>query len=1059
MKGLLHFAYSVLMAGMLFFGQNAFAQTYNITGTVMDTKGQPVIGASVIVEGSTNGTIVDLDGKYKLSFQAKEGASPRLVFSCLTYKTETVEISNRSVIDVILNEDAEQLDEVVVVGYGSMKRSDLTGSVTSIKIEEAKASQSGSLVQLIQGHAAGVQVVSNNASPDSWSNVTIRGASSFNSNSQPLYVVDGVIMNTDTDVVTATHGGKDDGPDEATNGLMGISPQDIASMEVLKDASATAIYGSQGANGVILITTKSATREKPVVTFSAGVDISRITKKFDLLTTYNYTDFLDIKGTDPTSTAYMRYTDGLPNGKYSPVDWQDFATRTGIGQRYYFSIASRSKETNYRFSLAYNSNQGVIIKTGYKNLTARLNLDKKLGHFRIGTKTAFSFLESESTQNASGTHQSSAASMIMSMLTTKPLLFNEKTDEEGDEFDGSGAPISGPERWLTDFESTRTEFRVTPSAYLQYEILPWLTFKSTFGADVRATEQAKFKSNRISREAGSQGGVSNIDRFNWNWDNLFLINKSFGKHNVSGTLGQSAFSSSTKTQSIQGTQVNQWRALTNSLNGAPNVWESYSTSYYQILSFFARAVYNFDERYIITATYRFDGSSKFAGKNKWAQFPSAAFAWRLSQEPWFNVGFISSAKLRLGWGMVGNQGIPPYQTRILYTTGATSSHNESGKVVTANNNDLSNPDLKWETTSQSNIGIDLGLFKGRLTLTADAYLKTTKDLLQTLTVAGSAGIANPYVNMGSIRNKGLEFTLNATPVLIGNFEWSLNGNISFNRNQIISIDPSGLSDGEIFLSRNDVAPTKVEYFAGSQISSSTTCKDFLNIFIAGQPMALFYGMPTDGLLKEGEIGLPLVSEDGTRHGAGGIKYIDTDGDGVITINDRCIIGNPNPDFVFGFGTSFRYKKLTFSASFSGSFGNDIFSQQEAILSDVSTDQSNRLTEATLHAWTPENTGAWYPAVKEFVAEDVAWITDRFVHDGSYIRLADVGVSYDFSFKKKKSFIQGIKVGVSGRNIFCWTHYDGYDPEINSYGSIKKYGVDMGAYPGSRGLLFDLKFTF
>ena len=887
-------------AGLMLIAAGAYAQQkMTVSGTVKDSKGEPIIGAAVLLEGTNTGAVTDVDGKYTLTFTA--GKAPKLVFSSIAYLSQTVEVGKRSVIDIVLQDDAEQLDEVVVVGYGSMRRSDLTGSVTSVKIDENQAGQSSSIDQLLQGHAAGVQVVSNSAAPDAGVNITVRGASSFNANSQPLYVVDGVIMNIDSSSSLYAHAGSDSAVDEDTNGLVGISPNDIASMEILKDASATAIYGSQGANGVVLITTKSANREKPIINFSAGVDISNIYKKFNVLTAYNYTDFLAMKGVSPTSSAWTPYTEGIETGKYEAVDWQDYSTRVGVSQRYYLSIAARPKDTNYRLSIDYKDTQGIIKGTGMNNLTVRLNLDKTLGKFKFGTKSAISYLKSKMTQGASGGRLNAASSMVTSMVRTRPLRYITKVDDDGDEFDDEDAPLSGPERWLTDFQSERTELRVTPSLYVEYKIVPWLTFKSTFGADYRASDQLKFKSKRLNTEAtGSNGANAHTDRINWNWDNLLMFNKKWGKHNLSGTLGQSAFYKSSFEQVVEGTEVEQWKSMAASLNAAPNVWLTYNESFNQQLSFFGRAIYSYADRYVLTATYRFDGSSKFAGKNKWAQFPSLAFAWRINQEPWFNVPVISSAKLRLGWGISGNDGVPAYQTVYTYGTAAFSSHDTtSNKNLSVSSTKLPSYDLKWESTEQFNVGIDLGLWKGRFTLEADWYRKDTKDLLQTKIMPGSAGVNDPYVNMGCITNTGLEFTVSATPVLTRDFEWNIGGNISFNKNKITSIDPSGTNCDYIYLSRYDKEPTFVEYFNGTSIGGGNVCRDYVNKFIAGQPMGLFYGLATDGLVPIGETGLPWESDAGAYRGEGAVNYVDVNGDGVISGLDRTIIGNPNPDFTYG----------------------------------------------------------------------------------------------------------------------------------------------------------------
>lgn len=1059
MKNLFTLIYACILTGLLSISGDAFAQnSITVQGTVKDPNGEPIIGATVMVDGSNTGAVTDKDGKYTIVFQPKAERS-KLVFSSMSYVARSVEIGNRTVIDIVLEEDSKQLDEVVVVGYGAMRKSDITGSVTSVKIDENRASQVSSIDQLLQGQAAGVQVVSNSAAPDSGVSVTIRGASSFNTSSQPLYVVDGIIMNTNGSISVGAHGGGDSGVSEANNGLMGINPQDIASMEILKDASATAIYGSQGANGVILITTKSASREKPVITFSSGISISNIYKKFDLMNADDYVKYLDLKGVDPSSTLYTVFTDKVDNGTYAPVDWQNYATRTSITQRYYLTIAGRPRNTDYRFSIGYYDNEGVIKGTGYENLTLRLNLDRTIGKCKIGTRSSFSYLDSHMTQGAGATiAQTPASSMVLSMLMTRPLRHIVEYDDEGTEINDDGAPVTGPDRWLSDYQSERTEMRITPSLYGQYEILPWLTFKTTLGADFRTNERMMFKSSRINTQAtGSNGAVAHADLLNLNWDNLLIFNNKFQKHFISGTLGQSASQSVSRTQSVEGTNIDQWKGMSATLNSAPYTWFEYGESYNQLMSFFARAVYNYDERYILTATYRFDGSSKFAAGNKWAQFPSLAVAWRLSEEKWFDIPAISSAKLRLGWGMVGNQGIPSYQTIKRYSTASTSTHdNDTHKLISLASLNLPSRDLKWETTSQYNAGLDLSLFEGRLSLTADAYYKKTEDLLQTKILAGSAGVTNPYVNMGAIENRGFEVTLDAVILDKKNIGWSVGGNFSLNRNKILSIDPSGTNRARMYVYPNEPI-REVEYFSGNLLSQAAVCHDYINVFIVGQPMCLFYAMPTDGFVAAGETGVPFA--DGEVRGEGSVNFVDTNRDGVITSDDRVVVGDPNPDFTYGFNTAFRYKNFSLSASFIGSHGNDVYNQQLAALSDLSTNSQNRLRAAVFNAWSPERPDAKFPSVSAYRTSDMSWCTDRFVEDGSYLRLANLSLAYNIRIKDKRSILKNIYVGVSAKNLFCWTDYSGYDPDVNIYGNVLRYGIDMGAYPAARTYMFDLKLTF
>lgn len=1063
-----------LSIGLLCVGETAYGQgSITVKGIVKDASGAPVVGAAVMVDGTVTGVVTDIEGKYSISFTPKGGKSPALVYSSISYVTQTVSVAGRRVIDVTLEEDAEQLEEVLVVGYGAMRKSDITGSVTSVKIDEDQAGRSASLDQLLQGQAAGVQVVSQSGAPDGAVNVTIRGASSFNTSSQPLYVVDGIIMNTSGSMDMGSRGGTDSGIVEETNGLIGLNPQDIASMEILKDASATAIYGSQGANGVILITTKSASQNKPVVTFTAGVNLSHIYKKYDLMDADDYVTYLDMRGdVKPTDSQYTIYTKDVESGTYVPCDWQDYVMRPSVTQRYYLTIAGRPKNTNYRFSIGCNDNQGVIKGTGYTNVFSRLNLDKTIGRVKLGTKTSISWLNSNMTQTAGGSiGQTPATSLVHSMLMTRPLRRVVEYDDEGLEMSQDDqSRLSGPDMWLSDYESKRNELRVITSIYGEVKILDWLSFKTTFGADYRSNERTMFKSSRInSQGTGSHGSVGHSHILNWNWDNLLQFDKKFKKHRIMGTLGHSASSSFVKSMTVEGTNVRQYKAMSASLNSAPYSWLRYSESQSQLLSFFARATYNYAERYVVTATYRFDGSSKFVGKNRWAQFPSFAAAWRISNEPWFRkvrfaMPWFTSAKLRLGWGMVGNQGIPSYQTTYRYSATASATHeNDYHKLMALYSLSIPSRDLKWETTSQYNAGLDLDFFKGRVVLAVDGYYKVTDDLLQTRVLAASAGVTNPYVNMGSISNTGFELTLNAVPVATKNWEWTLGGNFTLNRNKILSIDPSGANTAMKNVYYGE-PQREVEYFAGEKLSSSSINADYLNIFIKGEPMCLFYGLKTDGLVQEGETVDWVVSEGETR-GPGAIKFVDVSGpegkpDGLINSYDKVVIGDPNPDFTYGFNTSLRFKQFTLSASFVGSYGNDVYNMQLANLSDMSTKTSNRLRAPVFDSWTPENKDAKWPALSQAIKNtaDLNLCSDRFVEDGSYLRLANASFSYSIPLKRD-SFIKHLSFAISGKNLFCWTKYSGYDPDVNVFGRVQKYGIDAGSYPAARTYMFDVKISF
>ena len=1046
---------------------SAFAQT-NVKGSVKDKKGEPVPGAVVMLSGrsdvvsvtSTNG-----DWELNLPLSVKD---PVLNVSCLGYAQAEVAVGKRSHIDIVLEEDAVALEEVIVVGYGSMRKSDITGSVSSVRIDEDLASRSTSISTLLQGNAPGVQVLSNNAGPDAGVSIRIRGLNSFNSSSEPLYVVDGVVLTPVTASESLLNVGADSsGSDEAVNGLMGINPHDIESMEVLKDASATAIYGSMGANGVVLITTKSARKDKPSITLSAGTDITTRYKKMDILGFDEYVDFLKAQDAAGSSTAmkYLSQIYEVPSTltglKVQPVDWQDYCFRTAVSQRYHLTISGRPKTISYSLSLGYSDKEGVVKNTGVEQYTVRLNLDKNIAKkLKIGTKVNFAYVDSRMTQGV-GVKNTAASSLMRSILTYRPYrtAFDGEDEGETEDDDSEASSKAGPDKWLSDFLNTRKEYRLTPNLFVEYKAAPWLTFKSAFGADYRDRQRMKFKSSRINTTAeASQGAKGSYTNLNWNWDNTFNFNRKYGKHNLSGVAGVSTSSSLVRNQIVQGWNIEQYRALDAAISSAPNSSQQYVFNEYMLLSFMARAVYNYDDRYLVTATFRADGSSKFQGRNKWGHFPSFAFAWRLSQEPWFRVRDISQAKLRLGWGCVGNQSIPSYQTSFNYSSVRVPDHtpgNVSESSIGIIPDNLANPDLKWETGEQFNCGVDLGFWKGRLALNVDGYYKITRDLLQKKNIATSTGFSSMWINEGCILNYGTEIQLDAVPIKRHDFEWTLGANISVNRNKVAGISETA-DRKKVWITPD--RQEDVVYFYGSAPGGGNYATYVANIFMEGYPMGLFYGLKTDGIVQQGETG-PALAKGDAPSGPGSIKYLDLNGNGYIDDEDRTIIGDPNPSFTFGFSTTLSYRNLSLSMAVNGSYGNDIYNVNNCRDTDTRYSNHNVRRDAFVDSWSPSNPNAKYFGIRQISLQETRYTKDREIEDGSYLRLSDVSIAYKVPLNKK-SVLKGLRFSISASNLLLLTRYSGWDPDVNSFGTdVSRMGCDLGSYPGGRTFSFNTRFTF
>lgn len=1056
---------------MMFLSVYVYAQGTVVSGRVTDKDGKPLPDAVVMLSGSTTvATVSDINGYYKLT--VPDASKSKLTVSMISFKTIEETVAGRTRINFVLEDDTEFLDEVVVVGYGAMRRSDLTGSVTSVAISEDDAAQSTSLDQLLQGKAAGVQVISNSAAPDAGVNIRIRGMSSLTGSSEPLYVIDGVILTAANSSSMLSYGDDNADSNEASNALMGLNPNDIASIEILKDASATAIYGSEGANGVVLITTKMGKSEKPYMSFSAGLDYATMYKKFDVLSFDEYVEYLEANTANEGSHSilnriYDNYNGPSDRGdlKVTPVDWQDYSVRNVLTQRYHFSVSGNPKSMYYSFSIGYNSNEGLVRSTSSNQLTMRLNLEKTiLKKLKVGAKLNFSNVDSKGQQGANGGRQFASSSMLRSMLVSRPYYsgnledFNE-ADEDWDTIDEDSK--STPNRWIKDSYNNRFEYRVTPNMYLQWTISKALDLKVTAGGDYRMTQRTRWRGASINRTAGgASASVNNDESLRWNADAMLNFKKTVGRgHNLSGTLGATYTSNFSSNQSMLGYNIVQYELQSANINSAPNTAFAYSESQSNTLSAFLRAIYNYKDRYVVTGTVRTDGSSRFKGANKFSWFPSFAAAWRINQEPWFKVKAVSMAKIRLGWGQVGNAGVTPYQTYVTYSSNKYPVHDpssDSGYTVGIIPSNIANPDLKWETTQQWNLGLDLGLWKGRLSMSVDLYSKMTYDLLNLKNIALTSGYSTMWVNQGVISNKGLEISLDAVPVKTRNFEWGIDGNISFNRNRIINIGTDSEGDG-IFLGTEEL--TKCNYYLGDQIGGGRYFAKCVNIFAEGQPIGLFYGIKTDGIIQEGETG-PGFSA-GTPKDAGSIRYLDLNKNGYIDDDDRTIIGDPNPDFTFGFSTSLTWKNLTFSMAFNGSYGNDICNSNLNQLFDTRySGLYNIRRDVFYNAWTPQNKDSQIPALGKYLSDsgDAQWFSSINVEDGSYLRLAKVSLSYKIPFKN--FFLRNITVGVSANNVYIWTRYSGWDPDVNSFGAnMRRIGIDNGSYPSSRSFSFDLRLAF
>lgn len=1028
-----------------------FAQVA-VSGRITDTDGNAVVGATILVEATATGTSSDVDGNYRIVVPA--GKERRLAVSFLGCKSQRVAVGTRTKIDIVLENDAEQIDEVVVVGYGTLRKSDVTGAVSSVKIDKSEAAQVASFDKLLQGHAAGVQVTTGNAAPGGAVSVKIRGTSSFNGTGEPLYVVDGIILNASSQDVKNPLGSTGQ---EAQNALASISPQDIASMEILKDASATAIYGSMGANGVVLITTKQGSSDAPRIEFSTMVDISTPRKRIDVLDLGEFLDYADAVGKDPGLGT------GVTRDMLEARDWQDYTMTDAVSVNSRVSVSGRTDKSNYYLAGGYTRNNGIIRNTSVRQYDFRVNYDHRIAKFiKVGTKSTVSSRKNLMTQGTEpgGTQNATrATSMIRQMLGSKPFVSTSDEDLADEE------NYHGTDLWLNNYEDTSDEFRLSGSLYADIRLTKWLSFKTTFGADYRNKNRTRFYGQYLDNGLNGRAGFSELVAFRYNVDNMLSIDKGFsGGHHINAVLGISVNSAENHNSTINAQDFPDYPTLefrTDAIRYAKTQVPGYSEDANTLMSYIARMVYSYKDRYVLTATFRADGSSKFSKENRFSYFPSFSAAWRINEERFMKpVAFVSNLKLRAGWGQVGNQGLSPYQTlttyNSMYTADPDSNYAVSPDgqfVIGIKPSVMSNRSLKWETTEQYNVGLDAGFFDNRLSLTLDLYYKNTKDLLQQISIPLSTGFSTMWINRGSIENRGVELTLDAVPVDNADFTWSIGGNISFNRNRIGSIGLPEAQHGSIFASA----------FEGEEISNTSDYfKMPANIFIEGRPAGLFYGFRTNGIVTREAIDAGLVpTYRGIAPEPGDVWYVDTDGSGNIDDMDKTVIGDPNPSFTYGFSTSFRWKSLTLSLMFDGVYGNQIANGNllpETNTSPTGNNLHNVRREAYFDAWSESNPEGRYPRLNR-AAGQTRDFTDRILEDGSYMRLSAATLSYQFNFKRT-SVIKNLGLSFTVRNAFVWSSYSGWDPEVSSFtNNALKVGVDWSSYPSARSYVCGITMTF
>ena len=1064
----------------------AVQQTKKITGTVSDAMG-PVIGASVVIKGTSNGVATDFDGNFSLN--ANPGQT--LVISYIGYLTKEIKITAaQSKYNVTLEEDKKILDEVVVVGYGTMKKSDISGASATVGESAIKGSLITSLDQALQGHAAGVSAVSTSGAPGSGSSIRVRGTATINANAEPLYVIDGVIVQSQG--LTGYDYGLGDalgnGSVSTISPLSTIDPQDIVSMEILKDASATAIYGAQGANGVVLITTKHGKAGEAKFSYSGTIALNRQTKRLDILDLREYSDYYNAYVEIGEATANPIFLDKSLLGK--GTNWQDAVFQTALMHQHQVSAQGGTDKVRYYISGSYMKQEGTIIGSEFNRLSARANVDADLKSWlKMGLNVAFSD-SNDDLKLADGEE-----GIINYSLTTTPNLpiYDMDGNYASSSYEGSSSPNPIALALLNENKLNRQ--KLNGNIFFDVKFYKDLTWHTELGFDLGWSKADRYRPiislatyHQNNNTASTQ---KNSNKF-WQIKNYVTWTHNFaGKHNVTGMVGQEAWESSWDYLSASNTGLPNDKVHNVKLGtGNPTVDSGFGEA--SMASFFTRWTYSYNDRYNATYTYRYDGSSNFGPNKRWAGFHSFAASWRFNNESFMkDLTWLSNGKLRLGWGQTGNSSIGAYKWGVALKT-QTSALGSGNRPA-----NIANTAIQWESQEQFNVGLDLGVFNNRVNLTIDWYRKESKDMLMGLQLPaymgtsgnGSSALEAPSGNYGTIRNTGLEITLNTHPI-VGKFEWDSEFQISFNKNKLVALnDGTGNATLKGWGQWGDQEP---------QVSQTEV----------GGPLFSFYGYVCDGYYtsKEDIENSPTPvhpSVDGiyaknSTVWVGDIKYKDLSGpdgvpDGKIDAYDRTDIGSPLPKFTFGWTNTFRWNNFDLNIFINGSYGNKVGNYNKYKLTHMNNTWINQLDDVLdatrlepidpnkdysagidrgdgqlIWNWYDDinnvriaNPGASLPRMSMGDPNDNDRWSDRYIEDASYIRLKNISLGYTFPKKMvRKLSLETLRVNVNIQNLVTITGYDGYDPEVGtSTQSNFVAGLDNGRYPSPTTYSFGINVTF
>ena len=988
----------ILTAALLLLGITAFAQQHSVKGTVTDQNGYPVIGMAVQEQGTSNGVVTDENGEYSITVASPQAS---LEFNSLGYETVIEQVNGRAVIDVVSSESAIALDAVVAIGYGAVKKQDLTTAVSVVSNEDMKLRPVSDASGFIQGKVAGVQVQQTSGLPGGGMTVRIRGASSIASSNDPLYVVDGVPVG------------------EGNYAIAYLSPNDIESMSILKDASSAAIYGSRAANGVVLITTKQGkVSQGPQINFSAYVGLSNVTKTYDVLNVAQYKDLMDEIGGAT-----------LPDGLRDETDWFDETYSTGITQNYQISVSNGNEKLRYYIGGGYTDEKGVIDVAYNRRYNIKASVDSDLFKWiSVGANVAYSSYKSNGIISGTGSNRAGVVLSVINTPTYAKIWSDENPDWYWNTFYGANLTTPAENMARTENNYSQTD-RLLLTGYATIKFHKNLNFKSTVTMDRRWVHDYSFLDpihTSYGRTQHGEASSTRSDDMRMVYDNILTYNNTWnGVHNFEAMGGTSATTS--RWENLSGSRnyfSPDYNNVVWGLNGGNKGGlrgQSQGYAKWAIMSYLARVSYNYDSRYYITANFRADGSSKLAPGHRWGFFPSVSAAWRISGESWMkDISWISDLKLRAGWGQSGDQaGLADYAWVQTYNTNYydwTSTGYEEAVPTLGSKSNIGNKDLTWETTTQTNVGIDFAILDNRLTFTLDGYYKYTKDLL--MSVPLPSPYPSIYRNEGEMSNWGLEFALSSVNLDRKGVRWTTDFNISMNRNRLEKLDLQ-----------------QVYYYT----QTSEALSEYVVRMTPGQPLSMFWGYKAEGVDPE----------------TGMMRYQDLNGDGKINSSDKQYIGNANPWFTFGMTNTISWKGLSLSFLITSSIGNDIYNASRIEMVGM-YNGANQITDV-LRRWKVPGQITDIPKAGEL---DNLRASTRWVEDGSYLKIKNITLSYDIVHPKlKKANIARIQPYITLDNMITFTNYSGYDPEMSQYTSATSMGIDWGTYPNVKTVTFGVNIDF